>query len=157
MRTQVPLTAMAAVLAAVLLGGCTTSGGRHDRDDGYRASDTDISKADLVAGKTQFRDANYGLGRTAFPQGRRIARRQCRSLDGAGCRPTTSSAVSTSPTAPTTAPEAGRPQAADRQQHGLFAAAARQQEEGPGVAAGSKSSMVDTTVVDANLALLKKT
>ena len=41
--------------------------GRQDQDDGDRAGQpTDVSQADLAAGKTQFRDANYGLAEQHF-------------------------------------------------------------------------------------------
>ena len=59
-------TAIAAILASMLLGGCTT--GRIDTTETTSISPVtaDISEADLVAGKNQFRQANYGLAEKHF-------------------------------------------------------------------------------------------
>ena len=88
-------TAIAAILASMVLGGCTT--GRIDTTETTSISPVtaDISEADLVAGKNQFRQANYGLAEKHF-------RKAVELRADNSPRPTTSSAVSTSPTAPTT-------------------------------------------------------
>ncbi|MBU0582842.1 MAG: tetratricopeptide repeat protein [Alphaproteobacteria bacterium] len=59
-------TAIAAILASMVLGGCTT--GRIDTTETTSISPVtaDISEADLVAGKNQFRQANYGLAEKHF-------------------------------------------------------------------------------------------
>jgi Flp pilus assembly protein TadD len=59
-------TAIAAILASTVLGGCTT--GRIDTTETTSISPVtaDISEADLVAGKNQFRQANYGLAEKHF-------------------------------------------------------------------------------------------
>ena len=59
-------TAIAAIVASMVLGGCTT--GRIDTTETKSIApvSADISEADLVAGKNQFRQANYGLAEKHF-------------------------------------------------------------------------------------------
>ena len=58
--------AMAAILASVVLGGCTTSGLDKTETTSIAPATPDISERDLVAGKAQFREANYGLAENHF-------------------------------------------------------------------------------------------
>ena len=58
--------AMAAILASVVLGGCTTSGLDKTETTSIAPATQDISESDLVAGKAQFREANYGLAENHF-------------------------------------------------------------------------------------------
>ena len=57
--------------------------GRQDGDDGDRAAAGRHQLGPIsAAGKTQFRDANYGLAEKHFRKAVELARRQCRGLDG---------------------------------------------------------------------------
>ena len=59
-------TATAAIMAAMMLGGCTTRGIDRTSTTSIAPKSTDISEADLTAGKAQFREANYGLAEKHF-------------------------------------------------------------------------------------------
>ena len=49
-----------------MLGGCTTSGVDKTATTSIAPVTADISEGDLVAGKAQFREANYGLAEKHF-------------------------------------------------------------------------------------------
>lgn len=55
-----------AVMAAALSAGCTTTAIDTTATSAYAPVETDISAADLKAGKEQFRAANYGLAEKHF-------------------------------------------------------------------------------------------
>ena len=57
---------MAAILAAFVLGGCTTRGIDTTETTSIAPVTADISAGDLIAGKAQFREANYGLAEKHF-------------------------------------------------------------------------------------------
>jgi Flp pilus assembly protein TadD len=57
---------MAAILAALMAGGCTTQGVDKTATTSIQPVPADISAADLTAGKAQFREANYGLAEQHF-------------------------------------------------------------------------------------------
>lgn len=59
-------TGTAAILAALLAGGCTTQGIDKTATTSIAPVTADISAADLTAGKAQFREANYGLAEKHF-------------------------------------------------------------------------------------------
>ena len=59
-------TGMAAILAALMAGGCTTQGVDKTATTSIAPVTADISQADLTAGKSQFREANYGLAEKHF-------------------------------------------------------------------------------------------
>ena len=59
-------TGMAAILAALMVGGCTTQGVDKAATTSIAPVTADISQADLTAGKSQFREANYGLAEKHF-------------------------------------------------------------------------------------------
>ncbi len=59
-------TGVAAILAAVMVGGCTTGGVDRTATTSIAPATADISAADLTAGKAQFRQANYGLAERHF-------------------------------------------------------------------------------------------
>ena len=59
-------TGMAAAIAALMIGGCTTSGLDKTSTTSIAPVTADISEADTTAGKAQFRDANYGLAEKHF-------------------------------------------------------------------------------------------
>ena len=59
-------TGVAAILAALMAGGCTTDGIDRTATTSIAPVTADISEADLAAGKAQFRQANYGLAEQHF-------------------------------------------------------------------------------------------
>ncbi|HEY6632576.1 MAG TPA: tetratricopeptide repeat protein [Rhizobiaceae bacterium] len=59
-------TGVAAILAALMVGGCTTQGVDKTATTSIQHVPADISAADLKAGKAQFRGANYGLAEQHF-------------------------------------------------------------------------------------------
>jgi Flp pilus assembly protein TadD len=59
-------TGMAAILAVLMASGCTTGGIDQTSTTAIVPVTADISAADLRAGKTQFREANYGLAERHF-------------------------------------------------------------------------------------------
>lgn len=59
-------TGMAAILAALMVGGCTTQGVDKTATKAIAPVPADVSAADLSAGKSQFRQANYGLAERHF-------------------------------------------------------------------------------------------
>lgn len=58
--------ATAAMCAALAASGCTTSAIDSTKTTAITPMAQDISASDLVIGKTQFRDANYGLAEKHF-------------------------------------------------------------------------------------------
>lgn len=58
--------AMAALCAALGVSGCTTAGIDTTKTKAIAPMAQDISASDLSIGKTQFRDANYGLAEKHF-------------------------------------------------------------------------------------------
>ena len=59
-------TGMAAVVAALMVAGCTSQGLDKTSTTSIAPVTADISAADLRAGKSQFREANYGLAERHF-------------------------------------------------------------------------------------------
>ncbi len=59
-------TGIAAILAALMVGGCTTQGVDKTATTAITPVPADVSAADLSAGKAQFREANYGLAERHF-------------------------------------------------------------------------------------------
>ena len=59
-------TGVAAILAALMAGGCTTDGIDKTATTSIAPVTADISEDDLAAGKAQFRHANYGLAEQHF-------------------------------------------------------------------------------------------
>ena len=59
-------TGMAAILAALMAGGCTTQGLDKTATTSIQQVPADISAADLTACKANFREANYGLAEQHF-------------------------------------------------------------------------------------------
>jgi Flp pilus assembly protein TadD len=57
---------MAAIVAALMAGGCTTTGVDKTETTAIAPVTADVSAADLSAGKMQFREANYGLAEKHF-------------------------------------------------------------------------------------------
>ena len=59
-------TAATAILAALMVGGCTTQGVDKTATTAIAPMTADVSAADLAAGKAHFRQANYGLAERHF-------------------------------------------------------------------------------------------
>ena len=149
-------SAMAAVIAAALLGGCTTSGVDTTETTSIVPATQDISASDLAAGKSQFRDANYGLAEKHFRKAVELRADNSEAWMGLAA----------------SYDQLGRFDFADRAYDQLLKVAGRQPQivnnmgysqllRGNGKQARTllleaKSGMADTTVVDANLALLRK-
>ena len=147
---------MAAVLAATLLGGCTTSAVDTTETTSIVTPTADISERDLLAGKTQFRDANYGLAEKHFRKAVELRADNSEAWLGLAA----------------SYDQLGRFDFADRAYDQLLKVAGRQPQivnnmgysqllrgnkaKARTLLLEAKSSMVDTTVVDANLALLDK-
>ena len=57
---------MAALVAAMMAGGCTTQGVDKTKTTSIQPTAKDVSTSDLAQGKAQFREANYGLAENHF-------------------------------------------------------------------------------------------
>ena len=128
----------AAMAAALMAGGCTTGSVDKTKTTAIAPLPTDVSQADLAAGKTQFRDANYGLAEKHFRKAVELRADNAEAWMGLAAAYDQLGRFDFADRAYEQLLQAVRPQAADRQQYGLFATAARQQEEGQGAAAGSE-------------------
>jgi Flp pilus assembly protein TadD len=150
-----PSSALAAVIAAALLGGCTTSGVDMIETTSTNAA-KDISASDLIAGKTQFREANYGLAEQHFRKAVELRADNSEAWMGLAA----------------SYDQLGRFDFADRAYDQLLKVAGRKprivnnlgysqllrgnKAKARTLFLEAKNGMTDTTVVDANLALLKK-
>jgi Flp pilus assembly protein TadD len=146
---------MAAILAALTVGGCTTQGVDKTATTSIQVP-ADVSAADLNAGKAQFREANYGLAEQHF--------RKAVELRGDNSEAWMGLAASYD--------QLGRFDFADRAYEQLVQISGRKpqivnnmgysqllrgnKKKARALLLEAKKGMVDTTVVDANLALLKK-
>ena len=112
----------------LMLAGCTTSGIDETSATCIVPEAKDVSEGDLVAGKAQFREANYGLAEKHFRKAVELRADDSEAWMGLPRR--TSSAASTSPTVPTTS--CSRSPAAGWRSSTTWAirSSARQQEEG---------------------------
>ncbi len=63
---KISSTAFIAIFSAVVLAGCTTGSIDKTQTTSIVPPTADISEGDLVAGKEQFRQANYGLAEKHF-------------------------------------------------------------------------------------------
>ena len=149
-------SALAAVLAAALLGGCTTSGLDKTVTRSITPATKDISGNDLAAGKAQFREANYGLAEKHFRKAVELRADNSEAWLGLAA----------------SYDQLGRFDFADRAYDQLLRVAGRKPQivnnmgysqllrgdkaKARTLLLEAKSGMADATVVDANLALLKK-
>lgn len=153
---HLPSSALAAVIAAALLGGCTTRGVDSIETTSTTATTRDVSASDLVAGKTQFREANYGLAEKHFRKAVELRADNSEAWMGLAA----------------SYDQLGRFDFADRAYDQLLKVAGRKprivnnmgysqllrgnKTKARTLFLEAKNGMADTTVVDANLALLKK-
>ena len=149
-------TGMAAILAALMAGGCTTQGLDKTATTSIQQVPADISAADLTAGKANFREANYGLAEQHF--------RKAVELRGDNSEAWMGLAASYD--------QLGRFDFADRAYDQLLKVAGRRPEilnnmgysqllrgndrEARKLLMEARAGIADKAVVDANLALLKK-
>ena len=147
---------MAALIAAAFLSGCATSGIDKTATTSIAPATQDISEADLLAGKVQFREANYGLAEKHFRKAVELRADNSEAWLGLAA----------------SYDQLGRFDFADRAYDQLLKVAGRQPQivnnmgysqllrgnktKARVLLLEAKSAMADTTVVDANLALLKK-
>ena len=148
--------AMAAILASVVLGGCTTSGLDKTETTSIAPATQDISERDLVAGKAQFREANYGLAENHFRKAVELRADNSEAWMGLAA----------------SYDQLGRFDFADRAYDQLLKVAGRRPEilnnmgysqllrgnkkKARTLLTEARNGMADPAVVDANLALLRK-
>ena len=139
----------------LMVGGCTTRP-RQNGDDGDRAGDDRDQQADLSGGKTKFREANYGLAEKHFRKAVELRADNSEAWMGLAA----------------SYDQLGRFDFADRAYDQLLKVAGRRPEifnnmgysqllrgnkkKARQLLNEAKNGMADTTVVEANLALLKK-
>ena len=151
------LTAIMAAAAIAVLSGCSTSGVDTTQTTSIASKAKDISAADLAKGKAQFRDANYGLAEKHFRKAVELRASNAEAWMGLAA----------------SYDELGRFDFADRAYEQLLKIAGRKPQvvnnmgysqllrgnktKARELLMEAKQNMADTTVVDANLALLAKT
>jgi Flp pilus assembly protein TadD len=148
--------ACAAMAAALMAAGCTTGSVDTTKTTAIAPQPSDISEADLAAGKAQFRDANYGLAEGHFRKAVELRADNAEAWMGLAAA----------------YDQLGRFDFADRAYEQLVQLSGRKpqiinnmgysqllrgnKKKARALLLEAKKGMVDTTVVDANLALLKK-
>ena len=147
---------LAAVAAALMASGCTTGSVDKTETTAITPQTSDISQADLSEGKTQFRDANYGLAEQHFRKAVELRADNAEAWMGLAAA----------------YDELGRFDFADRAYDQLVKLAGRKpqilnnmgysqllrgnKKKAKALLIEAKQGMADTTVVDANLEMLKK-
>ncbi len=148
--------AVATALSAMLLSGCTTGGVDTTETTSIAPVAQDVSAGDLQAGKQQFRDANYGLAEKHFRKAVELRADNAEAWLGLAAA----------------YDQLGRFDFSDRAYDQLVKLAGRQpriinnmgysqllrgnKKKAKTLLVEAKKGLADTTVVDANLALLKK-
>ena len=146
---------LAAVAAVLMASGCTTGSVDKTETTAIAPQTSDISQADLSEGKTQFRDANYGLAEQHFRKAVELRADNAEAWMGLAAA----------------YDELGRFDFADRAYDQLVKLAGRKPQilnnmgysqllrgntkKARTLLLEAKQGMPDSTVVDANLALLK--
>jgi len=146
---------LAAAAAALMASGCTTGSVDKTETTAIAPPTTDISAADLSEGKTQFRDANYGLAEQHFRKAVELRADNAEAWMGLAA----------------SYDELGRFDFADRAYDQLVKLAGRKpqilnnmgysqllrgnKKKARTLLLEAKQGMADTTVVDANLEMLK--
>jgi len=153
---QTIFSAMAAMIAAVIISGCTTGAVDKTETTAIAPVAQDISEADLNAGKAQFREANYGLAEKHYRKAVELRADNAEAWMGLAA----------------SYDQLGRFDFADRAYEQLLKVAGRKpqivnnmgysqllrgnRKKAKALLLEARNGMADTTVVDANLALLKK-
>lgn len=146
----------AALMAAVSLAGCQTASVDTTKTTAIQPVTQDVSEADLVAAKTQFREANYGLAEKHFRKAVELRADNAEAWMGLAA----------------SYDQLGRFDFADRAYEQLLKLTGRKaqvvnnmgysqllrgnKKKARALLLEAKKSMADTTVVDANLKLLDK-
>ncbi len=147
---------VAAICAALLAAGCTTSGVDKTATTSIAPVPADVSAPDLTAGKAQFRQANYGLAEQHFRKAVELRADNSEAWMGLAA----------------SYDQLGRFDFADRAYDQLLKVAGRRPEvlnnmgysqllrgnkkKARQLLIEARNGMADPTVVDANLALLSK-
>lgn len=153
---QIRFTAMAAIATIAVVSGCTSSKIDNTATTAIAPVAQDVSQSDLTAGKTQFREANYGLAEKHF--------RKAVELNAGNAEAWMGLAASYD--------QLGRFDFADRAYDQLLKLAGRKaqvvnnmgysqllrgnRQKAQALLLEARAGMADPAVVDANLALLKK-
>lgn len=153
---QISFTAAAVLAAGLMLGGCTTSNVDTTATTSISPEAQDISAGDLAAGKAQFREANYGLAEKHFRKAVELRADNSEAWMGLAA----------------SYDQLGRFDFADRAYDQLLQVAGRKpqiinnmgysqllrgnKKKAKELLLEAKKGLADPTVVDANLALLKK-
>lgn len=153
---QISFAACAVVIAAGLLAGCTTAKVDTTETTAIGAATGDISAKDLQLGKTQFREANYGLAEKHFRKAVELRADNSEAWMGLAA----------------SYDQLGRFDFADRAYEQLLKLTGRQpqvvnnlgysqllrgnKKKAKALLLEAKKGLVDPTIVDANLELLKK-
>ena len=148
--------AIAAMCAALVAAGCTTSAIDNTRTTAISPVARDVSADDLTTGKTHFRDANYGLAEKHFRKAVELRADNAEAWMGLAA----------------SYDQLGRFDFADRAYEQLLNIAGRKPQvinnmgysqllrgdskKARKLLMEARSGMADPTVVDANLALLNK-
>jgi Flp pilus assembly protein TadD len=147
---------MAAAAAMLMVSGCTTSAVDTTKTTAIQPVAQDVSASDLAEGKTQFREANYGLAEKHFRKAVELRADNAEAWLGLAA----------------SYDELGRFDFADRAYDQLLKVAGRKprivnnmgysqllrgnKKKARTLLLEARNGMTDTTVVDANLALLNK-
>lgn len=153
---QSKFAALAAVAVVTIVTGCATSSVDVTETTSIAPATTDISGADLVSGKTQFREANYGLAEKHFRKAVELRSDNAEAWLGLAA----------------SYDQLGRFDFADRAYDQLVVVAGRRahivnnmgysqllrgnKKKARELLLEAKAGMTDTSVVDANLALMSK-
>jgi Flp pilus assembly protein TadD len=148
--------ATAAAAAMLMVSGCTTSAVDTTKTTAIQPVAQDVSASDLAEGKTQFREANYGLAEKHFRKAVELRADNAEAWLGLAA----------------SYDELGRFDFADRAYDQLLKVAGRKprivnnmgysqllrgnKKKARTLLLEARNGMTDTTVVDANLALLNK-
>ncbi|KQZ28657.1 hypothetical protein ASD50_19445 [Mesorhizobium sp. Root552] len=148
--------ATAAMVAAIALAGCTTTSVDTTKTTAIDATPESVEVSDLASGKAQFRDGNYGLAEKHFRKAVELQADNAEAWMGLAA----------------SYDQLGRFDFADRAYDQLLKVAGRKaqvvnnmgysqllrgnKKKARSLFLEARKAMVDTTVVDANLALLDK-
>lgn len=148
---------MIAIMTGVMLTGCTTSSIDKTQTTSIAPATADISEGDVIAGKAQFRQANYGLAESHFRKAVELRADNSEAWMGLAA----------------SYDQLGRFDFADRAYDQLLKVAGRKPEivnnmgysqllrgnrkQALKLLNEARRAMPDSTVVDANLELLRKT
>lgn len=148
--------AVATAFSGLLLSGCTTGGVDTTETTSIAPMPQDVSAGDLSAGKKQFREANYGLAEKHFRKAVELRADNAEAWLGLAAA----------------YDQLGRFDFSDRAYDQLVKLAGRQprivnnmgysqllrgnKKKAKALLVEARKGLADTTVVDANLALLKK-